>query len=91
MKSLLGSVGLGLLVCVPCLAVIAGVSLAAFGGGLIAFATNPATQAAGLLLLLAALALGAWHGRRRRACPTCGVREAGHQSHAAAEQQTPLP
>ncbi len=90
MKSLLGTVGLGALVCIPCLLVIAGVSLAAFGGGLAAFATNPATQAAGLLLLLAGLALGAWYVRRRRACPTCGIREAGHQSHAA-EQRTPLP
>ncbi len=90
MKELFGTIGLGALVCLPCLAVIAGVSLAAFGGGLVALATNPATQAVGLLLLLAALAVGAWYARRRRACPTCGVREAGPQSHAA-EQRTPLP
>ena len=86
MKSALGTVGLGFLVCIPCLAVIAGVSLAAFGGGLVGFATNPATQASGLLLLLAALALGAWYARRRRACPTCGVREARHRMHAIGER-----
>ena len=91
MKSWLSAAGLGFLVCIPCLFVIAGISLAAFGGGLVAFATSPVTQAAGALLLLAAFAFGVWYLRlRQRPCSTCGVREAGHQSHAA-EQRTPLP
>ncbi len=91
MKELLGAVGPGALLCLPCLAVIGGASLMALGGGLVAFATNPAAQGAGALVLVAALSLGPWYAsRRRRTCPDCGVRAPGHRVHAV-EQQPPLP
>ena len=73
MKSLLGTVGLGFLVCIPCLAVIAGVSLAASGGALVAFALNPVVQAAGVLVAIGGLAATAWYARQRRACPQCEI------------------
>ena len=73
MKSLLGTVGLGFLVCLPCLAVIAGVSLAAFGGALVTFALNPLVQATGVLLAIGALAAAGWYARQRRACPQCEI------------------
>ena len=73
MKSLLGTVGLGFLVCIPCLAVIAGVSLAAFGGALVAFALSPVAQAAGVLVAIGGLAAAGWYARRRRACPQCAI------------------
>ncbi len=73
MKSFLGTVGLGLLVCIPCLAVITGVSLAAFGGGLVALATSPEAQAAGVLVAIGGLAAAGWYARQRRACAQCEI------------------
>lgn len=67
------TLGVGALLCLPCLAVIAGVSLTAFGGALVTFALNPAVQASGALLAVAGLAAAGWYARRRRACPQCEV------------------
>ena len=76
MKSLLGTVGLGFLVCLPCLAVIAGVSLAAFGGALVTVALNPVVQATGVLGAIGGLAAAGWYARQRRACPQCEIERA---------------
>lgn len=73
MKGLLGTVGLGFLVCLPCLAVIAGgFGLAAGGASLVAFAQHPLVQATGVLLVLAAIVVGyRYLMRMQRACPQC--------------------
>lgn len=70
MKNLV-ALGLGALLCLPCLAVIAGVSAAAFGGALATFVLNPVAQASGALVAIAALAAAGWYVRRRRARPQC--------------------
>ena len=71
-KQTLAALGLGALLCLPCLAIIAGVSLAAFGGALVAFAQHPLVQAAGVLFALAAIVVGyRYLMRMQRACPQC--------------------
>ena len=73
MKELLGSVGVAALICLPCLAVIAGVSVVAFGGALVTFALNPFAQASGVLVAIGGLAAAGWYTRTRRACPQCEI------------------
>ncbi|MEE8421385.1 MAG: hypothetical protein V3S31_01260 [Dehalococcoidia bacterium] len=75
------ALGLGALLCLPCLAVIAGVSLATLGGALATLAVNPVAQATGLLIAVAGLAAARWYARRR-ACPQC---EAERSQGRAAE------
>ena len=69
----LGALGLGALVCVPCLLAVAGVSLAASGGALLALASDPVAQATAVLVVIAGLATARRYARRRRACPQCEV------------------
>ncbi len=59
------ALGVGALLCLPCLAVIAGVSLAAFGGALVAFALSPVVQASGVLVAIGGLAAAGWYARVR--------------------------
>ena len=73
MSGLLGTVGFGFLVCCPCLSLIAGVSLAAFGGAMVTFALNPLVQATGVLLASGAVEAAGWYARQRRACPQCEI------------------
>ena len=67
----LAALGFGALLCLPCLAVISGVSLAASGGALVTLASNPVAQATGVLIAIAGLATARRYARRRRTCPQC--------------------
>lgn len=83
MKETLGLLGLGALLCLPCLALALGVGGAVFGGALVALATQPDVQAIGALLLISGIVAGVWYVRRRRACPSCRLRIAGDQHRHA--------
>jgi hypothetical protein len=84
MKETLGVLGLGALICLPCLALALGVGGAVFGGALVALTTQPVVQASGALLLTAGVAAGVWYARHRRTCPSCGLQTAGdHHQHAS--------
>ena len=75
MKGTLSTLGLGALLCLPCLAVGAGaLGIGAGGATIIALAQRPEVQAAGVLLVIAAIVLGRRHLLlRQRSCSTCGV------------------
>lgn len=51
----LAALGLGALLCLPCLALIAGVSVAASGAAILTLVSNPFAQAGAALLVIAAL------------------------------------
>jgi hypothetical protein len=86
MKETLGVLGLGALICLPCLALALGLGGAVFGGALVALTTQPLVQASGALLMVGGIVAGVWYARRRRACPSCGLLAAGDRhTHTSLE------
>ncbi len=82
MKEILGPVGLGVLVCLPCLLIGGGALIVTSGGALAALANNPLLQLLGLTVLgggalLAVRALRA----RREGCEECEALGASHAEH----------
>jgi hypothetical protein len=67
-KQTLATLGLGALLCLPCLAVIAGVSVAASGAAVLTLASSPLAQALAVLLVIAALVATWRYVAYRRAC-----------------------
>lgn len=66
MRQALAALGVGAIVCLPCLLVAGAVGVAA-GGALLAFVNAPLVQGAGLVALIVAATL-AWRRWRRAAC-----------------------
>ncbi len=67
-KQTLAALGVGALLCLPCLAVIAGVSAAASGAAVVALVRDPVAQALAVLLVIAALVATWRYVAYRRAC-----------------------
>ncbi len=67
-KQALAALGLGALLCLPCLAVIAGVSVAVSGAAVLALVRNPVAQSLAALLVIAALVAIWRYVAYRRAC-----------------------
>jgi membrane protein implicated in regulation of membrane protease activity len=90
MKSTLGAIGLGALLCVPCLLVIVGGAGVVSGGVLVAFIDNALVQGLGVLIVLVSAAVGARYLLRRdQGCQQCELDQAQglervshHESHA---------
>lgn len=92
MKGTLSTLGLGALLCLPCLAVgIGALGIAAGGAAVVALVQRPEIQAAGVLLVIAAIVLGRRHFLlRERSCSTCGVKlEQGASGGRVQHEHTP--
>ena len=81
MRETLAALGLGAVLCLPCLAVIAGVSVAAPGAAVLALVRDPVAQALAMLLVIAALVAIWRYVAYRRACAV-GRTASGPRSRA---------
>lgn len=74
MKSTLAGLGLGALVCLPCLLVLGGGGLALSGALTAALSRDPVVMAAGLSVALVGVTLGwRWLARRRACAADCAL------------------
>ncbi len=71
MKSTLAGLGLGALICLPCLALLIGGIGAMAGGMVAAVALHPLAQALGAGAALASVAGVVWYVRRGQSCAQC--------------------
>ena len=78
MRNALAGLGLAGLLCLPCLLLGGVVGVGLIGGALGALATNPAVQAAGLVIVGLAATLY-WRARRRATCEVEGPSTAEHE------------